>query len=479
MEIGDWCRRYLPNHFNKPSPAFRIPLLKHVNDNINTGIKMAIAEPRGHGKTTTWVVGLSLWALCVIKKRYVVIIGSNAQNAESNLASIIEELENNEQIRHDYPHLRARLDASGKTTKYTDRDVEFMGDQKISARGTGTKIRGMKFRNFRPDLLILDDIEDEENVNTEAQRQKTERWFTDVVLNLEGGSQKADIITIGTIIHNEALIAKLVKENRYAYFERSFQDAILDMDAQQVLWPDEWSWDRLMQKREEIGDRAFSREFRNRPLEEGADIFHPERTFYFDNWLDDQGQFMNSVLPRYCFIDPAEGKRAGCHTSVVIGCVDSDNILYVIDWQTLHIRPTVLMEMLEDLNNVHNFRQVFYEANGMQGQAIDFFKEYGGPVGSIIEPFYQTVSKERRIIDYLDGPISTKKVLFHPNWEKLHGYKTSMQQLWNYEPSKRKEVDAPDALASLRNLIQAENGTYAVRYRQGRSRRRTFGNRPH
>ena len=41
---------------------------------------------------------------------------------------------------------------------------------KLEAIGSGKKIRGRKHRNWRPDLIILDDVENDENVRTPDQR---------------------------------------------------------------------------------------------------------------------------------------------------------------------------------------------------------------------------------------------------------------------------------------------------------------------
>ena len=43
---------------------------------------------------------------------------------------------------------------------------------KVDAVGSGKKLRGRKNRSWRPDLIVLDDIENDENVNTPEQRKK-------------------------------------------------------------------------------------------------------------------------------------------------------------------------------------------------------------------------------------------------------------------------------------------------------------------
>lgn len=45
-------------------------------------------------------------------------------------------------------------------------DTEQRQTSMAEAIGSGKKVRGRRHRNWRPDLIVLDDIENDENVNT-------------------------------------------------------------------------------------------------------------------------------------------------------------------------------------------------------------------------------------------------------------------------------------------------------------------------
>lgn len=72
-------------------------------------------------------------------------------------------------------------------------------DIKAEAIGSGKKVRGRRHRNWRPDLIVLDDIENDENVNTPEQRRKLKNWFDKAVS--KAGDTYTDIMYIGTILH--------------------------------------------------------------------------------------------------------------------------------------------------------------------------------------------------------------------------------------------------------------------------------------
>ena len=80
----------------------------------------------------------------------------------------------------------------------------------MEALGSGKKIRGRRHRNWRPDLLVLDDIENDENVNTPEQRRKLDSWFKKAVSKC--GDTYTDIMYIGTVLHYDSLLANTLKK---------------------------------------------------------------------------------------------------------------------------------------------------------------------------------------------------------------------------------------------------------------------------
>ncbi|SPW34055.1 Uncharacterised protein [Edwardsiella tarda] len=48
---------------------------------------------------------------------------------------------------------------------------------KITVAGSGKKLRGLRHGPYRPDLILLDDIENDENVRSPEQRDKLDSWL--------------------------------------------------------------------------------------------------------------------------------------------------------------------------------------------------------------------------------------------------------------------------------------------------------------
>ena len=73
-------------------------------------------------------------------------------------------MEENENIKADFGNLVGDVWRSDVILTSTDIKVE--------AIGSGKKIRGRKHKNWRPDLIVLDDIENDENVRTAGAEKK-------------------------------------------------------------------------------------------------------------------------------------------------------------------------------------------------------------------------------------------------------------------------------------------------------------------
>ena len=52
---------------------------------------------------------------------------------------------------------------------------------KLKAFGSGKRLRGVKFGVYRPDLVVLDDLENDTNVRSKEQRDKLEEWLDEAV----------------------------------------------------------------------------------------------------------------------------------------------------------------------------------------------------------------------------------------------------------------------------------------------------------
>ena len=220
IDLEYFGRAYLSHYFVRPSPAFhgeldRIwregvmkgldPIREAKQINRADGCRRAIEAPRGHAKSTNFTFKDDLHAALYAYKHYIIILSDSSEQAEGFLADIKTELEENAALKEDFGALE------GKVWKASV--ILLANGVKIEAIGSGKKIRGRRHKQWRPDLIVCDDLENDENVNTQEQRKKLRDWFYKAVS--KAGDTYTDIVYIGTLLHFDALLANVAKNPSY------------------------------------------------------------------------------------------------------------------------------------------------------------------------------------------------------------------------------------------------------------------------
>jgi predicted phage terminase large subunit-like protein len=242
----------------------------------------AVAAPREHAKSTIVSLIFVLYCLCEKLRRFVVLISDTQPQARLLLGAVKAELEDNEKLRGDYGDLMPQ----GEGAKWAEEDIVTTTGVRISARGAGQSLRGLRQRAARPDLVILDDVENDESVENPETRKKLRQWFLKAVMNL---GKHCQVLVIGTILHHDALLANLLKEEQFESFTKRRYEAVDEAwSPESVLWPERWPLEALKQKAQDIGISIFAQEFRNRAASREEQQFLAEwfeRHYYTDEDL--------------------------------------------------------------------------------------------------------------------------------------------------------------------------------------------------
>lgn len=130
------------------------------------------------------------------------IVGASEDRAMERLTAIKHEIESNE----DYIDLFEEL----KSAVWTEHKVVLANGVCIQARGRGQSLRGVKYLDKRPDLLLIDDLEDDEDVSTPEARRKTQRWLYRTLL--PALDKRAMIRYIGNRLDRDAVIVRVSED---------------------------------------------------------------------------------------------------------------------------------------------------------------------------------------------------------------------------------------------------------------------------
>lgn len=329
--------------------------------------RAARIAPRKFGKTTIINLALPLQKLAYQERYFILMIGESADTAEANLATLAHETETNELLLADFPHLAPARDERGQTVKWTDRQIVFANYATVRAKGMGARMRGMKHREKRPDLAILDDPESPETADTFLKRQRHKRWFGGTFMGL--GATNWDIFVIGNLPHHDCLISSLVKdpgwdgklwraENIPPRENERYPIGNTKQDGS-ALWPEVWSLEALerYRKEPEVGSLGYAREMMNDPREEEHKAFSIEQ-FQFIDWEESHKATYAEII---ITIDPAggenpgevkRGKRDWC--AIVAMGRNRENFIDVFDVEMTRELPDGQMDKMLDMYELHH-----------------------------------------------------------------------------------------------------------------------------
>lgn len=336
--LDDWTIMFIDlfgeSLFRLSFSPLHMEMLKIILD--STFKKRLILSPRGIGKTTL----IKAYIICCIllrRKHFVVYISETVTQAELQTEHIKFELMNNPLIRKVFGDIRV-IDDVYDQTKVSEGEEPFskkswvaFNNTFILPRGAGQQVRGLNWRGYRPDLLVLDDIEDQKTIDTDDVRDRLYNWFLgdlEPTVGLPGTNPDAEILGIDTLKHHDAYPIKIEK-NHDDWFMKAF--SICD-DNLESFAPDFISTDMLKKKYETFMKAGkldvFYREYRNISIPPELQTFRVE-DFRFYTPKD----IKNLNLMKIVIVDPAKTATPQADFSAIIGLgIDfENNRIYVLD----------------------------------------------------------------------------------------------------------------------------------------------------
>lgn len=498
FDLSYFGRAYLSHYFVRKSPQFHEELdeiwtggvLKGRNPFSDAkviarmdGSRQAMAAPRGHAKSTNFTFKDTLHATLYQYKHYPIILSDASDQAEEFLDNIKAELEDNPNIIMDFGRIKG--DKCWRSSVIvTNTDI------KVEAIGCGKKIRGRHHRNWRPDLLMIDDLENDENVNTPEQRKKLKSWFDKALSKC--GDTYTDIMYIGTILHYDSLLNNILtknpdyktkkyravlspaedtkiwdewekiftnlfdenhKENAKTFYEANEERML---QGTKVLWEEKFSYYKLMVSKISEGVASFNSEMQNDPVDPENATFNKE---WFDYYENDKVDFKSNEFIIVGANDPSLGKNKRSDTSSIISLAVSNKTgyMYVLEASVEKRKPDVIIQDVINTNRrfKKDYKKAFYKFGVETVQFQYFFKEVmaekSREAGEYI-PIEEINSIQNKVlrIESLQPVIKNKYIKFNQNHKEL------LKQLEEFPMGKND--DAPDGLQMAVALAQSIRG---------------------
>lgn len=402
-DIRLFARHFFPHYCTFAFNEFHKQIFRETKFR-EKAIRRARAAPRGYAKSTIKALIKPIHDICYGLEDFIVFISNTQDQANGKLRDIRSEVLVNDRLSNFYG-LRFTRRNPGETSY----ELECAGHHaKLEAYGAGVEIRGIRFGASRPTKIVVDDAEHSEEVMSEDLRNKFSDWYFQVVSQI--GNEKTNIEFIGTMLHRESLLAKLLKNPAYdgrlyksviSWAERQdlwlkWQEIYTDLDnplrleeselffktneaemlkGTAVLWPEKEPYLWLMKEMVEKGRRNFMKEKQNEPI--GGDERLFDRIWWYQERSD--GLFIEATqtlvtwkemeAEAYGAIDPSTGQskakkgKLGDYACLVSGFKDFKGRLFVHkDW-TKRAAPTKQIEQIFDTHDVLKYQKVGVETN--------------------------------------------------------------------------------------------------------------------
>ncbi|MCY9451586.1 phage terminase large subunit [Bacillus haynesii] len=418
-------------------------------------------------------------------QKYIIEVSETTDVAGDFIKWTVNQLKFNEKLREDFgPLLHQKPSMNEVDNKY-----EFITSSgtKVEAKGIGTQMRGLRHLSERPGLFILDDLESGDNTNTPELRAKNLHWFRSEMLEALGFGGMC--IYMGTIVHYDSLLNHVLTKRkdftsrkfpailswseredlweqwRQIYNEDS-KDALKNATAfyeankaemdrgTRVLWPQAYTYKDFMEKREDMGARAFNQEYLGNPVDEESQVFRSEDfKYYSDKELE------SKEFDYYCGIDFAMGKEKGDYSAIItVARNRATGFCYVADVFLQRVHPDVLLNEVVEKTMRFQYEGIAVEAQQAQEWFADKLGEAlqanGYPASTRMKQIKQRTRKALRIESLLPD-IQSGKIRFKRD-QKL------LLEMFEMYPNHNHD-DGPDALHMAYSIA-------------GKARRRKGGN---
>ena len=229
----------------------------------------ALAGPRGEGKTRL-ALYCALFLLLAGRARFPLIISKNQAKANLELAGLKNQLSYNDLLAADFPEIcmpiralegwasRARLQTvAGQPTRiewgasaiilptvpaaalpkdWPKRTPSCARGQTLASYGVEGPIRGTVYRDTRPDLAILDDIDDRESAASQTQTAARERIIEQDIAGLAGPGLRISRVMLCTVINRHCIAAKYTDRREKAGWRGQRYKAIQRLPEAAEFW---------------------------------------------------------------------------------------------------------------------------------------------------------------------------------------------------------------------------------------------------
>lgn len=249
-----WFKYYFPNYYlSEPAPFHVASTKKVVNNPEFFMVRPWSRELAKSARTMMEILYLTMTG----KKRNVIMVSATKDDAERLLLPFKSNCEKNNRIIHDYGDQES-LSNWTSSEFITRKGVAFR------AIGAGQSPRGTRNEEVRPDVIIIDDIDTDEEVRNPERIKNKVDWVMEALYGTRSISSPLLMIVNGNIIGKFTTVTELMKKADEAIVVN-----IRDKHGKST-WPAKNTEEYIDRTLSKITYRSAQKEYFNNPMKEGS-----------------------------------------------------------------------------------------------------------------------------------------------------------------------------------------------------------------
>lgn len=254
-DYGYFCSRYLAHYCRCPNAKFHNEAARYIA--AHRELRLVCKWPRGHAKSVHLDIGIPLWLKFRGELHVMVLVGKSEDSADGLLGDLQAELQYNRYIIRDF----GEQYNSGMW-----QEGEFVTKDQCAffSRGRGQSPRGLRFREMRPDYIVVDDLDDDEMCRSEARVRGMTDWVKEALFGCFGG-RDGRFVMAGNLISRNSVLQKIIDTPTVKTIEVN----AIGRDGKPA-WPEFYTLEKLRDREQFMGYRSFQKEYMNNPITEGA-----------------------------------------------------------------------------------------------------------------------------------------------------------------------------------------------------------------
>ncbi|MDR1120047.1 MAG: hypothetical protein LBM08_03940 [Dysgonamonadaceae bacterium] len=425
-----FVKYYFPHFAKCPCGKFQVDAANYILTHRN--LKAVFKWARAHAKSTHMDIFIPLWLKCQPERQInvMVVVGKSQDNANTLLSDIQAELQYNKRYAHDFgEQYNAGHWADGEFV--TKDGVAFF------ARGRGQSPRGLRYRDNRPDYIVIDDLDDDELCENESRVSRLTDWVKEALFcALDGG--RGRFVMVGNLISKNSVLARIAATDGVHVSQVNIYDK-----KGNVTWAEKWTKEEVREMEQFMGYRSFQKECMNNPITEGA-VFKND----WIRWkkLPDTRKYEQIVA--YC--DPSfKGSTKNDYKAIKVWGKTGAELHNIKNF----VRQCSTTEMVRWFYDLHEslpegvICDYYMEANFMQDIILDEFTTEGNLRGYQlpIRPDHRKKPDKFQRIESISPLWERGFVWYNELLRADRDTLTGLEQLLALEKGSRTHDDAPDA----------------------------------